>query len=196
VLIFSTVAIYIVAFSDRDISRFKPPHLDPIARSVFERYYEVASRYESLNFERNRFVSVLDILALICAESGGEVHRGMSNDEIIGDSWRSFGVMQVSDEALEDVNESLGTDYRLSDLLDSVEVNILVGSHYFQLCIEQALEEGSRNPKYLAVVKYNSGVKNADDRDIDDSFHLSKWLRYRDELKKVVRFNGILYPDR
>ena len=178
---------------DVEKPKVKKFNVNPIARSVFEKYYETVSRYEALNFLTNKYVSSVDILAMICAESGGEIYRGLKNSEIIGDGVGSFGVMQVSKEALEDVNRSLGTKFTNSDLLYSDDVNILVGSHYFQMCIEEAIEEGSENPKLVAVVKYNAGIKNATDEKIKNgNSYLKKWLMYRSEILKWMRISSFL----
>lgn len=122
---------------------------------VFDNYIEKTFDYDSEGSD-NEFLDGIDILAVICSESGGELLKGKKNNEIVGDNNKSFGIMQVSQPALTDVNRSLGTNYSIDDLRNDEKINLLVGSHYLNLCKKSSI--GSPDPVWLAFKKYNGGI--------------------------------------
>jgi hypothetical protein len=157
-----------------------------IALAVKKRYLELALKYDAIAFSKNKFVSVYDILGIICKESGSWVLKGLSSKDIVGDDGKSFGIMQVSEIALKDVNKSLGTDYKVEDLKID-EINIKVGAHYYELCVEQAFKEKSLNPKFLAYRKYNAGIGRAKDKNtisIDYARRVEQFIKILKEIKE------------
>lgn len=157
-----------------------------IAMAVRKRYLELALKYDAVAFPKNKFVSLFDILGIICQESGIWVLKGLKSKDIIGDDGRSIGIMQVSEIALKDVNKSLGTSYTIEDLKID-EINIKVGAHYYELCIEEAFKEKSLNPKFLGLRKYNSGIKRASERNtisIDYARRVEQFIKILKEIKE------------
>lgn len=156
-----------------------------IALKVYNKLNNIAMKYDALGFKRNKFLSTFDILSIICVESGHLID--LDNSKIVGDDGKSFGYMQVSALALADVSKSLGTNYSIQDIKDSADLNILVGSHYLELCIEQAIKEKSKNPKLLGYRKYNSGIGNAKDNNTKSLTYGLRVLNYVNLYKELIK---------
>lgn len=160
-----------------------------IAIKVYRKLNNIAMKFDAVGFKENKFLSTWDILGIICVESGHLID--LPNKEIIGDDGRSFGYMQVSAVALADVNKSLKTNYNVADIKENPEINILIGSHYLELCIEKAIKEKSRNPKLLGYRKYNSGIDNAKDSNMKSLTYGIKVLNYVNLYRQLVKQNKL-----
>jgi len=132
------------------------PDMNEIVKKVKEKYNDIALKYDAVSFPANQYVSYKDILAIICKESGNHILAGLNSEYITGDSGNSIGIMQVQEGALQDVNDSLGTNYVFTDLRDD-DINVLVGSHYLELCFEWAVKRHPKDIRALAVRRYNGG---------------------------------------
>lgn len=97
-------------------------------------------------------------LAIIYNESGYLVNS-KTNEEIIGDDNRSFGVMQVSQPALSDVNSFYNLNYSMQDL-KNLYANLNVGTLYANMCYLSASKSARR--EWLTFKKYNGGRDETD----------------------------------
>lgn len=157
---------------------------ETIARKVYNRLNRIAIKYDATNFSQNKHISSLDILAIICVETGHKID--LPNYEVIGDEGRSFGYMQVQAGALADVNNSLKSKYTIDDIKYSAEINLLVGSHYLELCVRQALREKAKDPLFLAYRKYNSGIGKAKETNLYSYLYGLRVKAYKDLFKKLI----------
>lgn len=150
---------------------------EKIAKNVYKKWNELALKYDAVSFPKNSLISVFDILAVICVESAG-------NPNVVGDKGKSFGLMQVGELALIDVNKSLGTNYTKEQLLIP-DINVLVGSHYLQLCFKQALKENAKDVRYLGYRKYNAGIGRATEKNNISKNYANVVMQYRNYLKQI-----------
>jgi soluble lytic murein transglycosylase-like protein len=149
------------------------------AKLVYQKWNNLALQYDAVNFPKNSLVSSVDILSIISVESAG-------NEKAIGDGGKSIGLMQVSEVALIDVNKSLGTNYTKEDLLVP-SINVLVGSHYLQLCFKQASKERAKDIRFLGYRKYNSGILRATEKNTISIDYANKVMQYRKFFEKLIR---------
>lgn len=157
---------------------------EKIARKVYERLNRIAMRYDATNFKPNAHISSLDILSIICVETGHLIDK--ANFQIIGDKGKSFGYMQVQEGALIDVNRSLNTKYTLQDIQYSADINILVGSHYLELCVRKAIREKAKDPLFLGYRKYNAGIGKAKENNFYSYIYGLKVKAYKELYKKLI----------
>jgi len=150
-----------------------------IVSFVKQNYEKIAMNYDSIDFPENKMISYKDILSIICIESGPFLVNGKKNQDLIGDDGKSFGIMQVSEEALQDVNLDLGLYNVKSDLLKNVNVNVCTGAHYLELCYERAVQEKARDIRALAVRKYNAGILTATEKNLISMNYLTRFNAYR-----------------
>jgi Transglycosylase SLT domain len=84
-------------------------------------------------------------------ESGGSMRPG-----IIGDNGSAFGPMQVHAGALADVNKKLGTNYKVTDMVDNPDIGKKVGDTYLDMMHDRYGDDR------LAAAAYNSGPARVD----------------------------------
>jgi soluble lytic murein transglycosylase-like protein len=128
-----------------------------VANAVVNAYLQMAQmNSNSVNSMNNPNVNYYDILAVICQESGASVLKGLDSSTIMGDNLSAFGIMQIHQGALTQVNNMLGTNYQTSDLQNDA-TNILVGATYLQYCMQRASLNQAN-----AYACYNSGSPSGD----------------------------------
>ncbi|MEM5880911.1 MAG: lytic transglycosylase domain-containing protein [Candidatus Aenigmatarchaeota archaeon] len=171
------IAIIIIYWLMKEDSGFA--FSEEIAKKVYNKWNNLALKYDAVAFPKNSLVSVVDILAIIAVESAG-------NEKAIGDKGKSLGLMQVGKLALIDVNRSLGTNYTFEDLLIP-EINVLVGSHYLQLCFKQAVKERAKDIRYLGYRKYNAGIGRATEKNNISKRYANKVMEYRRYFENLIR---------
>jgi len=183
------VLILILIFWNEETPGFVAAHdttqvigedMNAIAQKVKEKYNDLALKYDAVSFTPNKFVSYEDILAIICTETGVHILAGLNSANITGDNGNSIGIMQVQEGALEDVNNSLGTSYVFTDLRND-DVNVLVGSHYLELCFEWAADRHFRDIRQMAVRRYNGGNRVSETNSLSVDYY-QKFLTYRSLL--------------
>lgn len=87
------------------------------------------------------------ILSIITVESGGVPYViGLTGD---------FGLMQITQPALNDFNTHFQTSFTLSDMMFNNEKNIQVGTWYLSWLLQQFNDDYQ-----LAVSAYNQGIGN------------------------------------
>jgi len=150
-----------------------------IASFVTQNYQTVAMSYDAVDFPQNKYVSYKDILSIICIETGAFLVNGKRNADLIGDDGKSFGIMQVSEEAMEDINLDLGLYYQKSDLLKNMNANICTGAHYLELCYERAIQEKAKDIRMLAVRKYNAGILTATEKNTISMDYYNRFNTFR-----------------
>lgn len=94
------------------------------------------------------------VLSIIATESGGnENAQGPTGD---------FGLMQITQIALTDFNQTYGTTYKIGDLFIP-DTNVHVGTGFFNLIYGRAKSKGltGTDALYTAIRAYNVGLSKA-----------------------------------
>jgi soluble lytic murein transglycosylase-like protein len=120
-----------------------------VAYAVYQQYAKIASQYVTSN------VTLNDILAIISQESGVLVAKGFSNSSIVGDNNTAYGVMQIHEAALNQVNNLYDLQLSINDIANDADKNIQAGSLYLDYCFN--VTSGVINQREKAYAMYNGG---------------------------------------
>ncbi len=171
---------YIIALYKQSIVSMEK--MSKIAQFVFTNYSYIAQKADAIKIPAYSLISVVDILAIICQESGSQLINGKQNKDIIGDGISSRGIMQIQKAALIDVNKNFGYTYTFDDILKNPEINVLIGAGYLQLCMKQASKEKAKDIKILGYRKYNAGIKRATEKNSISKLYAESVSVYRNQL--------------
>ncbi len=143
---------------------------------IFNRFFPTISE---IIFSFSLSVPPELVLAVINQESNLRF-KTQKNYQVIGDDGTSLGYMQVSNNAVKDVNSFYHNNYSFSDLKDERK-NLEVGIKYLNICYNSAVKLNSPNPIKLALKKYNGGNDETDSskNSMAEKYSLSAFNYYK-----------------
>lgn len=124
---------------------------------IYNRFFGLLSE---ITFSYSLTIPISALLAVINQESSLRF-KTKKNSEVKGDDGTSIGYMQVSINAVKDVNSMRGYRFSFTDLFEERK-NLIVGSIYLDLCYQSAIKQNSSNPIKTAFKKYNGGIDETD----------------------------------
>ena len=147
----------------------------PTAKSAYEilKYDSLAQKYGSYYGIDSRL-----ILAIIATESGGnELAKGPTGD---------FGLMQITQIALTDFNQTYGTNYSINNLF-TPDINVHVGSGFLKMMIDRSKAKGLQGTDalYNAIRAYNVGLSRAGEMGFEYQKKVLAWFEIFSTLNYV-----------